>query len=417
MPELIGTLIKIAILIGGVMTCVGYLVLLERRMAAWIQDRRGPNRVGIPLTKIRLFGLGQPLADGLKILFKEAYTPSHVNRVPYLIAPVVIFAAALASFAVVPFAGQVDLGYFGLEEPVHFTVAPLMDVGIIYMFALSGLAVYGVIVGGWSSNNKYSLLGGLRASAQIIAYEIPLGLGILGVVYLSGSLGLERIVFAQSGPSGESVITNAAYGPGVWFALIQPLGFLVFFVAAMAEAARLPFDLPEAEQELVGGYHTEYGGMRLMLFLASEFLHMITSAVLIVLLFLGGWHLPYLTGGSQETVGLLMGLGRVAVFLVKTLLVILLFMLIRWSWPRFRYDQLMDMAWKVMVPLGMVNLFLVITANELCVQNVFGAATQTICLIAVWLFSVISVAVVFWATAAEPSRNERFIPGTLSSTY
>jgi len=344
--ETIEALVKVALMLGGLMTGAAYLVLVERWMAAWIQDRKGPNRVGIPLTKIKLFGLGQPLADGVKFIMKEEYTPAHVNKVLYLLAPILILTAALAIFAVIPVGSILpSVNIAGAERTISLVVAPQFDVGMIYVFALSSIAVYGVILGGWASNNKYSLLGGLRSSAQLIAYELPLGLGLLGVVLLSGSLRLDDII-------GEQART------GVWNAFIQPLGFVVFVVASFAEAARLPFDLPECEQELIGGYHTEYAGMKLLLFLVAEFLHMITAAFLITILFLGGWHFWGLTGtgAPDETVTWVTALLRVAVLGGKTLGVILFFMLVRWSWPRFRFDQLMSLAWKVMLPLGLVNL-------------------------------------------------------------
>ncbi len=344
-------LVKIGLLVGGLMTAAAYLVLVERWMAAWVQDRKGPNRVGIPLTKIRLFGLGQPLADGLKIILKEDFTPRHVDKVLYTAAPVVILAASLAIFAAIPFGSSLPaipaLGLTG-EEPL--LVAPGLDVGVLWVFALSSIAVYGVLLGGWASNNKYGFLGGLRSSAQLVAYEIPLGLGLLGVVLAAGSLKLDTIMDAQA-------------STGVWYAFAQPLGFIVFLVASFAEAARLPFDLPEAEQELVGGYHTEYSGIKLLLFLVAEFLHMVTAAFLIVIMFLGGWHLWGLTGaGPVET--WLVALIRFAVLSAKILGVILFFMLVRWSWPRFRFDQLMNLAWKVMLPLGIANLVTVAAVEE-----------------------------------------------------
>ena len=344
-------LVKIGLLVGGLMTAAAYLVLVERWMAAWVQDRKGPNRVGIPLTKVRLFGLGQPLADGLKIILKEDFTPRHVDKVLYTAAPLVILAASLAIFAAIPFGSSLPpipaLGLTG-EEPL--LVAPGLDVGVLWVFALSSIAVYGVLLGGWASNNKYGFLGGLRSSAQLVAYEIPLGLGLLGVVLAAGSLKLDTIMNAQA-------------DTGVWYAFAQPLGFLVFLVAAFAEAARLPFDLPEAEQELVGGYHTEYSGIKLLLFLVAEFLHMVTAAFLIVIMFLGGWHLWGLTGsGPVET--WTVALIRFGVLSAKILGVILFFMLVRWSWPRFRFDQLMNLAWKVMLPLGLANLVTVAAVEE-----------------------------------------------------
>jgi NADH-quinone oxidoreductase subunit H len=221
---------------------------------------------------------------------------------------------------------------------------------VLWVFALSSIAVYGVLLGGWASNNKYGFLGGLRSSAQLVAYEIPLGLGLLGVVLAAGSLKLDAIMNAQA----ES---------GIWYAFAQPLGFIVFLVASFAEAARLPFDLPEAEQELVGGYHTEYSGIKLLLFLVAEFLHMVTAAFLIVIMFLGGWHLWGLTGSAQE-ITWVQCLIRFGVLSAKILAVILFFMLVRWSWPRFRFDQLMNLAWKVMLPLGLANLVTVAAVEE-----------------------------------------------------
>lgn len=346
-------LIKSAVVIGGLMTAAAYLVLLERWMAAWVQDRRGPNRVGLPLSvlrrgwkDLRLGGLGQPLADGVKFLLKEEYTPAHVDRRMYVLAPVAILVAALAVFAVVPFGSTLPIG----GRQVELVVAPGVNVAALYVFAVSGIAVYGVILGGWASNNKYSFLGGLRSSAQLIAYELPLSLGLLGVVLAAGSLDLQVIIERQSA--------------SLWFVFGQPLGFTVFAVAACAEAARLPFDLPECEQELVGGYHTEYGGVKLLLFLVGEFLHMVLAAFLIVILFFGGWHLPLVTGWEHEVSGWGQAVLRVLVLGGKVFLVILTFMLIRWSWPRFRYDQLMALAWKVMLPLGLVNLVVVAVLYE-----------------------------------------------------
>ena len=348
-PILIESFVKIALLIGGLMTAAAYFVLLERRMAAWIQDRRGPNRVGIPLTRIRLFGLGQPMADGLKFITKEEFTPGHVDKVLYLLAPIAVLTAALAVYAVIPFGSVLPPDIFpqswGVSEPIRLVLAPGLDVGLIYVFAVGSIAVYGVLLGGWASNNKYSFLGGMRGAAQLISYEIPLGLGILGVVLATGSLRLEDVI----GQQAQS---------GAWNCFVQPLGLVVFLVAAFAEAGRLPFDLPEAEQELVGGYHTEYSGMKLMMFLVGEFLHMITASFLIVILFFGGWHLWGLTG-SGEVVTWPVAILRVVVLLGKVMAMILFFMIARWSWPRFRFDQLMAVAWKVMLPLGMANLIVV----------------------------------------------------------
>ncbi|MEX0937599.1 MAG: NADH-quinone oxidoreductase subunit NuoH [Pirellulales bacterium] len=369
----IEAVIKIVILIGGVMTAAAYLVLVERWIAAWVQMRRGPSRVGIPLTKIRLFGLGQPLADGLKFIFKEEYNPAHVDRRIFVLAPIVIMTSALAIFAVIPFGSVLPpIPALGIEEPIELVIAPNVDVGLIYVFALSSIAVYGVILGGWASNDKYSFLGALRSSAQLIAYELPLGLGILGVILATGSLRLETIIHQQA-------------ASGVWFAFAQPLGAVVFIVAAFAEAARLPFDLPEAEQELVGGYHTEYSGLKLLLFLTAEFIHMITASFLIVILFLGGWHFWGLTGSGVD-IGWGQAILRIVILMVKILLVVLFFMLVRWTWPRFRFDQLMALAWKIMLPLGLVNLVAIAVLDE------FGRDWSA----AVWIATGWVVALLAW---------------------
>jgi NADH-quinone oxidoreductase subunit H len=362
-PIAVEALIKTGVLIAVLMTAAAYLVLLERWMAAWVQDRLGPNRAGIPLTKFRLFGLGQPLADGLKFLFKGEFTPGYVDKAMYFIAPMSIFVAALAAFAVLPL-GQVDLtgvlpASWGVLEPIHLTAVPRLDVGLIYIFAVGSVAVYGVVLGGWASNDKYSFLGGMRSSAQLISYELPLGLGILGVVLASHSLRPEEIIVRQA-------------HSGVWNAIEQPLGFVVFCVAGFAEAARLPFDLPEAEQELIGGYHTEYLAVKLLMYMVAEFLHMVLAAVLIVILFLGGWHLWGLTG-SGDVAPWPIALLRVIVLLAKVMGVILFFMLARWSWPRFRYDQLMDIGWKVMIPWGLVN----VVALAVCLE--YGGSWARLC--------------------------------------
>lgn len=342
----IEALLKTAVVLAGVMTAAAYLVLVERWFAAWVQGRLGPNRVGIPLTRIRLFGLGQPMADGLKFIFKEEFTPSHVDRFLFFVAPVVIFVGAIGAFAVIPFGDVLPIALPGVAgaQPLRLVLAPGLDVGTVYLSAVGGIAVYGVILGGWASNNKYGFFGGVRSSAQLLAYEVPLGLGLVSVVMAAGSMRLDAIITQQA-------------ASGCWNVLLQPLGFMVFCVAATAEAGRLPFDLSECEQELVGGYHTEYSGIKLMMYLVADFLHMIVAAFLIVILYLGGWHLWGLP--AAEAVTWPVALLRIVVLLGKVLGVILFFMLIRWSWPRFRFDQLMGLAWNVMLPLGLVNLLMI----------------------------------------------------------
>jgi NADH-quinone oxidoreductase subunit H len=403
LPIIIEALLKIALLIGALMTAAAYLVLVERWIAAWIQDRLGPNRVGIPLTKIRLFGLGQPIADGMKFLFKEEFTPRHVDKILYFLAPVTMFAAAVVVFAAIPFGSVLppDIlpASWGLKQPIQLLAAPGLDVGAIYVFAVGGIAVYGVLLGGWASNNKYSFFGGLRSGAQLISYELPLSLGILGVVLVCGSLRLEVIIAEQA-------------RTGMWNFFLQPLGFVVFCVAGFAEAGRLPFDLPEAEQELIGGYHTEYSGIKLMMYLVADFLHMITASFLIVILFLGGWHLWGLTDGlsgpADDLVTWPVAVLRVMVLLAKVMAVILFFMLARWSWPRFRFDQLMNLGWKLMIPLGLVNLVVVAVWVEYgdCLASGLGlpgGGTAVGMAGAGWIVLLISWLI---ATLADPTAGD-----------
>jgi len=337
-------LIKIGVVIGALQGAVAYLVLAERRVCAFFQDRVGPNRVGP-------WGLLQPLADGLKFVLKEELVPAGSHKVIFLLAPVTILAAATLAFATVPF------GYYlppmsGSDKPISLSIAPDMDIGLLFVLAISSLGVYGVVLGGWASNNKYSFLGGLRSSAQLVSYELPLGLSVLGAVLLSGSARLETIITTQA----ES---------GWWWIMLQPLGFTVFLISGFAEAARLPFDLPEAEQELVGGYHTEYTAMKFGMFALSEYMHMITVAFLSVIIYFGGWHLWWICPPTPANeVTLIGGLLRIAVLQGKVLLLIFFFMWVRWSFPRFRYDQLMNIGWKLMLPLGLVNLVASAFAQE-----------------------------------------------------
>ena len=338
---IVGIMIKILAVVGLTQGTVAYLILVERKIAAWSQDRLGPNRVG-PL------GLLQPLADGAKMILKEDVVPGYVTVPLYLLAPMIAIIAATIGFAVVPFGPVGDTGvqvpFVGLGD-VQFQIAPGVDIGVLYIFAIGSLAVYGVILGGWASNNKYAFLGGLRSSAQLISYEVPLGMSILGMVLLAGSLDLGAIMDWQA--------RNA------WGVLVQPFGFLLFVVSAFAETNRLPFDLPEAEQELVGGYHTEYSAMKFGMFFLGEYLHVITVSYLTVILFLGGWDLPFVLGPDQS--GWLIALVKIGVMATKVAAMIVFIMWVRWTIPRFRYDTLMDLAWKSLIPLGLANL--VVTAG------------------------------------------------------
>ncbi len=320
------------ILLPGVipLAIVPGLVYVERRMSAFIQDRVGPNRVG-PL------GLLQPIADALKFIFKEDVVPPHTNTWLYVLAPAFAAIPALCTLAVVPF-GHV-LHVFGREIPL---IAADVNVGVLVVFGLTSLGVYGIVLAGWASNNKYSLLGGLRSSAQMISYELSLGLSVIGVVMLAGSLRLTDIVMAQGG--------------WYWFVLKQPIGAVVFLIASYAETNRLPFDLPEAETELVAGYHTEYGSMKFALFFLAEYAAMITASALTVTLFFGGWQLPYYIEWSKNLPQIVADLIPPVVFGFKTCFFLFLMIWVRWTFPRFRYDQLMDFGWKVMLPAALVNI-------------------------------------------------------------
>ena len=332
--DLVIVLVKILAVVGISQGTVAYLILVERKIAAWSQDRLGPNRVGP-------YGLIQPLVDGAKMLLKEDVTPGYVAKPVYILAPAIAIIAATIGFAVVPF-GPVGEGIAPtlFQHRIDFQIAPGVDIGILYILAIGSLAVYGVILAGWASNSKYAFLGGLRSSAQLISYEIPLGLSILGMVLWAGSLDLSTIINWQD--------------HHVWGIIASPIGFLIFLVSAFAETNRLPFDLPESEQELVGGFHTEYSGMKFGMFFLGEYVHVITVSFLTVILFFGGWDIPFFL--SQEQTGLLSAVAKLVVILFKVALVIIFMMWVRWTLPRFRYDQLMDLAWKSLIPLALVNL-------------------------------------------------------------
>ncbi len=325
---IIFSLIKIIVLVTVILLTVSYLVYFERRVSAWAQNRLGPNRVGWE-------GVLQPFADVLKLLLKEDIVPNAANKTLHTLAPMLALFVAFTTYAVIPFGP--DLKAFGYTIPL---VVADVNMGILYVLALTSLGVYAITFAGWSSGSKYSLLGGIRSSAQMISYEISMGFSIGGVLLLSQSLRPADIVAAQSG--------------WMWNAIIQPIGFITFVVSAFAETNRLPFDLPEAEPELVGGFHTEYSSMKFAGFFLAEYANMIIASAMIVTLYLGGWHFPYL-----ETFGLSYGWYvaiSVLTFAFKLVLLLFFFLWVRWSLPRFRYDQLMNLGWKVMFPLSLLNI-------------------------------------------------------------
>jgi NADH-quinone oxidoreductase subunit H len=357
-PTLWPTLAAIAVILAFVPILGLYMTFIERKLAAYVQDRVGPNRVG-PL------GLFQAIADGIKIFLKEQVIPDHVYTFLYFVAPTISLMTAMFALVVMPF-GPVPVDY---EPGFRFVVAPGIDIGIIMMFAISSLSAYGIILGGWASNNKYSLYGAIRSCAQFISYEIPLGLSIIGVIAATGSLNIEKIVAAQSGSIWD------------WNLFWQPLALLIFFTSALAETNRLPFDLPECEQELVGGFHTEYGGIKFVLFFLAEYTHIVTVSFLTVLLFFGGWHFP---GIRTDGTVLMMTAGTV-VLVLKVSLVVAFIMLLRWALPRFRFDQLMGLAWKGLIPLGMVNLFLVAIVLTFGLPKHLLAGTAFLLVVAAWI--------------------------------
>ena len=331
LTQLLVSLVLVPVLLGVMMTGAGIYTFYERKVAGWVQLRYGPNRTG-PL------GYLQFMADGIKFFLKEDVVPAFANRAVFILAPAMIFVPALLVFTVIPFGKSVPFG----DEILHLQIFPA-DVGVLFILAVASLGVYGIVFGGWASNSKYSLLGGLRASAQMISYELSMGLAIVTVVLLSGSFNLHDIIGGQ-----------AAYWFGVipkWNALANPLAFFVFLITMFAETNRLPFDFAEAEQELVGGYHTEYSSMKFALFFLGEYLNMMTLAMLLTVFFLGGWHFP---GIELITNPYLATIASIGAFAVKTVFFCFLYIWVRWTLPRLRYDQLMGLGWKVLLPLALL---------------------------------------------------------------
>ena len=342
--------VKIGIVLLGLLVTVPIMLFVERRGSALIQNRLGPNRMGP-------FGLFQAACDVIKFIFKEDRAPGHVNKFYYTIAPWIAVIPAFMTFAVIPFAGSLTID--GTET--HFQIANL-DVGVLYCFSVASLGVYGIIMAGWSSNNKYSLLGALRSSAQMISYELTLGLSIIGLMMVFQSVKLGDITAAQ----GETLMQLGPLSIPKWGVFIQPVGFILFLVSMFAETNRLPFDLPEGESDLIAGYHLEYGSMRFALFMMAEFVNMAVASGLITTLFFGGWQL--LPGFATlvhliQGMGLLQNDGLVLVlfqgmsFVIKLAFWMWFFVWVRWTLPRFRFDQLMNFGWKVLFPLGLINIF------------------------------------------------------------
>ena len=333
MISVIIMLVKVIVVFVVLLLCVAYLTWLERKVLGHMQVRYGPMRTG-------WHGLLQPIADGIKLFFKEDIVVEKANKVIYVLAPFIVAVCAFASFAVVPFGNVITL--FG--HTIDLRVADV-DIGILYIFALGSMNVYGVTLAGWASNNKYALMGGIRSSAQMISYEIAMGLSVIGVLMLTGSLSLVEVVKAQS---------------DIWYVVQQPIGFIIFLICGIAECNRSPFDLPEAENELVAGFHVEYSSMKFALFFMAEYAHMIVMGSLITTLFLGGWHLPFVDISSFQPSNpagqLVVALIPMGVFGTKVFLCLFFFIWLRATYPRLRYDQLMEFGWKVLFPLALFNI-------------------------------------------------------------
>ena len=322
-------LILIAAVITGALVIAMYSTYAERKVAAVIQDRRGPNRAGP-------FGLFQPLADGLKLFFKEEIIPTHSNKLLFVLGPSLAMLTAMMTSAVIPWGSKVEL--FG--RTIELQIADI-NIGILYVFGVVSLGVYGILIGAWSSNNKFSLLGGLRGASQIISYELAMGISLIALLMVTGTLSLKEMVEQQQN--------------GHWNILRQPLGFLIFLICAFAECNRTPFDLPESENELNCGYHSEYSSMKLGFYLFAEYINMFISGAIMASLYFGGYDIPFVNEATLS-VNTAAVLGAVAL-LLKTSFFIFLFMWVRWTIPRFRYDQLMRLGWKTLIPLSLLNMF------------------------------------------------------------
>jgi NADH-quinone oxidoreductase subunit H len=360
--QLIVSVTVYAVIVHVLLAGAGYFTYAERKISAYIQDRIGPNRtgfdLGLPFLGFLkgLWGLGQPLADGIKFMLKEDYTPGKVDKILFTLAPGIVVIPALIGFAVIPWGGVWDCPTFTIPllnltiegGPVQIAALPV-NAGVIYMIAIASLGVYGITLGGWASNNKYSFLGGLRATAQMLAYELPLGISLLVVLVMVGSLLPMDIIAYQE--------TNG------WLLFSQPIAALIFFIAMLAEANRAPFDNAEAESELVGGYHTEYNSMRFALFFLAEYSHVGISAAFFALLFMGGFTLSFVPGVSDPltattATGLLAVLAKLGIYFGKVAVLVFIIMLVRWTIPRLRYDQVMSTAWQGLIPLALVVLVL-----------------------------------------------------------
>ena len=352
------TLLKIACVLGSLLTLVAYAVLAERKVSALIQDRVGPNRVNLPLIGsipflgpfLTKLGIWHPLVDGVKSFIKEDFTPAHVRKIYFWLAPAIALVPAFLVIAVIPFGSTL-----GAQKMV---IADL-NVGILYTFGIVSLGVYGVVLAGYAANSKFPFLGGIRASAQMISYEIAMGLSVIPVFLLAGDLNLGKIIEhqAQNGWNAFPLIGGGFSAQSLLLVPCGVLSFAIFFISAFAETNRLPFDMAESESELVGGYHTEYSSMKFGMFFIGEYANMFAGAAMMTTLFFGGWTLPFF-GLDQPADSVWMGLLHIGIFMVKMLTFMFIFIWVRWMLPRFRYDQLMDLGWRRLIPLALANIIL-----------------------------------------------------------
>ncbi len=361
-PWFLFTLVKLLLFFTVAMVVVAYTTLAERKVSAWMQDRLGPNRVGPK-------GLFQPLADGLKNIMKEETLPPYVNRALFLIAPALSFLPAMLVWAVIPFAAPWASPWGRLEMQLAS-----LPIGFLFILAVSSLGVYGIVLAGWASNNKYALLGGLRSSAQMVSYEISMGMSLIPVLLLAGNVTLADIVNQQAQLH-------------LWNVLSLAVAFFLYTVSAFAETNRLPFDLPEAESELITGYHTEYSAMKFSLFFIAEYANMLTQSAMIATLFFGGWDIPFMTADNTGAVSLPLVLLSLAIMLAKVLFFLFFYIWIRWTLPRFRYDQLMSIGWKILLPVALA--YIVIMASVLLGLDMAGVKRGFP--YGLWLFAVNAV--------------------------
>ncbi len=328
---IIEKLVLITIVVMGSLVIAMYTTFAERKVAGWLQDRPGPNRAGP-------FGMLQPLADGMKLFFKEEIIPNFSSKLLFVMGPALAMMTAIMTSAVIPWGDKVHL----FNHDISLQIADV-NIGILYVFGVVSLGVYGIMIGSWASNNKFALMGGLRAASQIISYELAMGISLIALLFLTGTLSLKEMVLQQQA--------------GHWNIIYQPLGFLIFIICAFAECNRTPFDLAEAESELIGGYHTEYSSMKLGFYLFAEYINMFISSAVMATLYFGGYDVPFFNEAAHVAdMGNLLALIGIGALLIKIVIFIFVFMWVRWTIPRFRYDQLMHLGWRILIPLALFNM-------------------------------------------------------------